>query len=189
MEQQNNMDERNPQAPQEEIQEQPLQAQSLQAQPISQPPQAQPIPQPLQAQPISQPPQAQPISQPIPPQPYGQPYGQPMPQQPYGQPMPQPYGQPQQQVFVQNVVQTPPKSRVAYILLAFFLGGIGVHNFYAGYVGKGVAQLLLNWFVFWPLGIGLSFLILPLALLFVIPIWNIIEMIVVDRDASGQPMV
>ncbi len=109
--------------------------------------------------------------------------------QPYGQPLqPQPYVQPQQ-VFVQNVVQTPPKSRVAYILLAFFLGGFGIHNFYAGYVGKGVAQLLLNWFVFWPLGWGLCFLILPLALLFVIPIWNIIEMIVVDRDASGQLMV
>ena len=39
---------------------------------------------------------------------------------------------------------TQPKSRLIYILLALFLGGFGVHNFYAGYTGKGVAQLLLT---------------------------------------------
>lgn len=28
-----------------------------------------------------------------------------------------------------------PKSRLAYILMGLFLGGLGVHNFYAGYNG------------------------------------------------------
>ena len=70
------------------------------------------------------------------------------------------------------------KSRVAYILLAFFLGGLGVHNFYAGYVGKGVAQLLLVLF--------LGFLIIPLLAVF---IWCIVEMITVTKDAKGVPFV
>ena len=36
-------------------------------------------------------------------------------------------------------------NKIAYALLAFFLGGIGVHKFYAGFVGKGMAYLLLCW--------------------------------------------
>ncbi|RYG41251.1 TM2 domain-containing protein [bacterium] len=34
------------------------------------------------------------------------------------------------------------RSKVAAILLAFFLGGIGIHRFYLGYTGVGVAMLL-----------------------------------------------
>ena len=37
-----------------------------------------------------------------------------------------------------------PKSRTAYILLAFFFGGFGVHNFYAERTGMGIAQLLIT---------------------------------------------
>ena len=40
-------------------------------------------------------------------------------------------------------VMEPPKSKVAAALLAFFLGTLGVHNFYLGRVGLGVTQLLL----------------------------------------------
>jgi TM2 domain-containing membrane protein YozV len=38
----------------------------------------------------------------------------------------------------------PPKSKVAAALLAFFLGCLGIHNFYLGYTGRGLAQLLLT---------------------------------------------
>lgn len=34
------------------------------------------------------------------------------------------------------------KSHVAAILLAFFLGGLGIHRFYLGYTWQGVVQLL-----------------------------------------------
>ncbi len=36
------------------------------------------------------------------------------------------------------------KSKVAAGLLAIFLGSLGVHNFYLGYTGKAVAQLLIT---------------------------------------------
>ena len=43
----------------------------------------------------------------------------------------------------------PPKGRpvnqLAYCLFAFFLGGLGVHKFYAGKIGQGIVYLLFCW--------------------------------------------
>lgn len=77
-----------------------------------------------------------------------------------------------------TTLQLPPKSRLAYILLAFFLGGFGVHNFYAGYTKKAVWQLLLTLLLFWTI-------IVP----FVVGIWIIVEMCTVSVSADGQAMV
>ena len=38
-----------------------------------------------------------------------------------------------------------PVNKVAYILLALFLGGIGVHKFYAGKNFTGLLYLLFFW--------------------------------------------
>lgn len=66
------------------------------------------------------------------------------------------------------------KSRVAYIVLAIFLGELGIHNFYAGYAWRGVAQLLIT--------------ILSFGLLFWISwIWALVELCVMTNDGRGVP--
>ena len=65
-----------------------------------------------------------------------------------------------------------PKSRLAYILLGVFVGSLGIHNFYAGYTGKGIAQLLIS---------ILSAGFLSWATF----IWAIVDIITVTKDAQG----
>ena len=69
-----------------------------------------------------------------------------------------------------------PKERITYILLGIFLGGLGIHNFYAGYSGRGISQLLISLLIGW--------LVLPLVAVW---IWVIIEVCTVDKDADGNP--
>jgi len=64
------------------------------------------------------------------------------------------------------------KSRSTYIVLGIFLGALGIHNFYAGYVGRGVGQLCLSVFTLGYLGI-ISW------------IWAIIEICIVQKDSTG----
>ena len=70
------------------------------------------------------------------------------------------------------------KSKLAAGLLGIFLGGIGVHNFYLGFTGKAVAQLLIS-----VLSCG--------ALSVVSGIWGLIEGIMIlagniNKDAKGD---
>jgi len=64
------------------------------------------------------------------------------------------------------------KDRVAYVLLAVFLGNLGIHNFYAGYTSRAVTQLLICLLT---CGIG------GIATW----IWAIIEAVTVEQDAAG----
>ena len=41
-------------------------------------------------------------------------------------------------------VKPAGKSKMAAGLLGIFLGGWGIHNFYLGYTGKGIAQILYS---------------------------------------------
>lgn len=45
------------------------------------------------------------------------------------------------------------RSRIAAVLFAFFLGGLGIHKFYLGSIGWGVVYLLFCW-TFIPAVIG-----------------------------------
>ena len=44
-----------------------------------------------------------------------------------------------------NSYNKRPVNKVAYVLLAFFLGGIGAHKFYSGKIGTGIAYLIFSW--------------------------------------------
>ncbi|MDO4752322.1 MAG: TM2 domain-containing protein [Akkermansia sp.] len=77
---------------------------------------------------------------------------------------------------------TPPKSRIAYILLALFLGGVGAHNFYAARYGCAAAQLVL--FIIGMCTCGAT-LVFTAPIVF---IWCIIEMCVVNTDGRNVPM-
>ena len=69
---------------------------------------------------------------------------------------------------------TQTKSRTSYVLLGVFLGGLGIHNFFAGYTNKAVAQLLITLLAGW--------LVLPLVAVW---IWVIVEVCTITKDANG----
>ena len=77
---------------------------------------------------------------------------------------------------VQVVQMVTSKSRTAYVLLGLFLGGLGIHNFYAGYTGRGVAQLLITLFVGW-------WMCFPWI---AVMVWVLVEVCSVTHDAQGN---
>ena len=90
-------------------------------------------------------------------------------QQAYGQPA---YGQP--------FAAGAPKQWIVAVLLAFFLGTLGIHNFYLGYTTKGIIQLVLT---------------LTFIGIIVSGIWAFIDFIMLimrsgdyATDAQGQPL-
>lgn len=72
------------------------------------------------------------------------------------------------------------KSKMAAGLLGIFLGAFGVHNFYLGFTGKAIAQLLIT-------------LLTCGMLSFASAIWGLIEGILIltgsmNTDADGNPL-
>ena len=75
--------------------------------------------------------------------------------------------------------EEPAKSGIVYIFLAFFLGTIGVHNFYIGRYKSGFAELLLS-LTSW------LFMFIPLLL---VAGWVLGEMLFINHDAKGRPFL
>lgn len=74
------------------------------------------------------------------------------------------------------------KSKMVAGLLGIFLGTLGIHNFYLGYTGKAVAQLLLT-IVGWIIIVGPA----------ISGIWAFIEAIMIligniSVDGNGKPL-
>ena len=89
----------------------------------------------------------------------------------------QAYGQP---AYAQPVFGTAPKQWIVALLLAFFLGGFGGHNFYLGYTTKGIIQVILT----------ITIIGAPIS-----GIWALVEFIMIlarsgsyAYDAQGQPL-
>lgn len=81
---------------------------------------------------------------------------------------------------IPQVAVGPPKSKVAAGLLALFLGTLGIHRFYLGYNGIGVAMLLIS--------------VLSLGLLApFVAIWALVECVLIFtgsiNDSNGRPLV
>jgi len=101
-------------------------------------------------------------------------FGQPVAQQPM---MMQQPGMMAQPVMMMN---PNAKSKLVAALLAIFIGVLGIHNFYLGNNGKGIAQLLITVLTF---GIG-SLITWP---------WSLIEGILlltgsISVDGNGMPL-
>lgn len=78
-----------------------------------------------------------------------------------------------QPVIVSGVTD-PRKSKIAAGLLGIFLGGLGVHNFYLGYIGKAVAQLILTL-----VGSIFACFLFPLIAVGASSIWGLVEGILI----------
>ena len=82
-----------------------------------------------------------------------------------------------------------PKSKKAAGLLGIFLGAYGVHNFYLGFKGKAIFQLVLT-----IVGTLLSYFLIGLIPIFAAIIWSVVEGIIIlsskeYKDAHGIPLV
>ena len=79
-----------------------------------------------------------------------------------------------------NNSNNTPKSKIAAGILGILVGAFGVHNFYIGYTGKAVAQLLIT--------------VLSCGVLSVVSgIWGLVEGILIltgsiNVDAEGNPL-
>lgn len=79
-----------------------------------------------------------------------------------------------------NTINSQAKSKIAAGLLGIFLGSLGIHNFYLGFTGKAIAQLLISL-----LSCG--------TLAWASGIWGLIEGILIltgsmNVDAEGNPL-
>lgn len=77
-----------------------------------------------------------------------------------------------------------PKSRLVYILLAVFIGTLGLHNFYAGYTKRGIIQLVVSL-----IGAFTVLILIGAVILTGVVFWAWAEAIFVKKDAYGEPMV
>lgn len=75
-------------------------------------------------------------------------------------------------------ISASSKSRGIYIILGILLGGLGIHNFYAGRYRAGAAQLIIMLTLGW-IFVGII----------IVGIWILIELITVTEDGDGKKMI
>jgi TM2 domain-containing membrane protein YozV len=85
---------------------------------------------------------------------------------------------------MQAAMGVSPKSKMTAALLAFFLGSLGIHRFYAGKTGTGIVLLLLT-----IIGYVTIFVVVGYFLLSAVGIWVLIDFIMIlmgkFKDKNG----
>ena len=86
-----------------------------------------------------------------------------------------------------RLIKNDSKEWLIALLLAIFLGGLGIHRFYTGHKGTGLTMLLLSIFG------AFTFIFYIGALLFIIVgIWVLIDIIRIAtgsfKDVHGNPL-
>lgn len=66
------------------------------------------------------------------------------------------------------------KSQLIYVVLALFLGALGIHNFYANRWVRGLIQLLLT------IGTGMVGSVIS-------SLWSVINIFTIETDGDGHP--
>ncbi|PPG35672.1 hypothetical protein C5E10_02730 [Pseudoclavibacter sp. RFBG4] len=87
-------------------------------------------------------------------------------------------------LYQQTVVVSGGKEVGITYVLAIFLGGLGIHNFYLGRTGIAITQLVL-----YLVGIATSWLGIGLLLMFGVAIWVIVELFLIPqfvREANAR---
>jgi TM2 domain-containing membrane protein YozV len=87
----------------------------------------------------------------------------------------------QERILIEQRVANDAKSPVLAYLLLIFVGGLGIHRFYLGRTGTGIAQLLL--FVIGWLTIAV---VLGFVLLAVLGIWLIVDLFLIPGIVQAQ---
>ena len=109
------------------------------------------------------------------------PYPLPVIPPPLPPPPPLPVSEPV--VVKQAIPSYYPKSRLCFVVLGLFFGGLGLHNFYIGRSDVACVQLLLNL-------VGIATICVTFGLLNLgIGVWVLVEVVTIDRDVYGHRLV
>ncbi len=97
-----------------------------------------------------------------------------------------------------KTMQYSSKSRLLALLLGIFLGGIGIHNFYLGKIGRGILKILMRFIGMIMFSIGFFesfnynaiFFYIGLCMMFSPIVWAFIEWILIAcgkaKDSKGM---
>lgn len=87
----------------------------------------------------------------------------------------------QQQILIEQRVSNEAKSPLLAYLLLIFVGGFGIHRFYLGRTGSGIAMLVLAILgaLTLPIGVGL-------ILLLVLGIWMLVDLFLIPGMVNTQ---
>ena len=85
-----------------------------------------------------------------------------------------------------SATNSAAKSRIAYQLLALFLGGLGIHNFYAGRWFMAIFEPIFALLVPFVAGMADAPALMPAGYIF-IGILILVEIFTVKKDGKGVP--